>query len=150
AAGVTPIAIGAKDGWPAEHWYMAFLVQRCGVETVYKAIEKNGAKFTDECFVQAAADLQQLAQKGYLSAGATRDDYGNSQAPLPPGQAAFFQTGSWFASGWEQNPPTFKVGIMPFPRMKDSRFTSDVTGAVTHVFAIPTGAKNPEAARKVL
>ena len=53
AAGVTPIALGAIDGWPAEHWWMAFLVQRCGVETVYQAIEQNGASFTDECFVQA-------------------------------------------------------------------------------------------------
>ncbi len=39
---------------------------------------------------------------------------------------------------------------MPFPRMADSQFTSDVTGAVTHVFGIPTAAKNPEAARAVL
>ena len=150
AAGVTPISLGAIDGWPAEHWYMAFLVQRCGVETIYQAIEQNGASFTDECFVQAAADLQALAQGGYLSAGATSDDYGTAQALFLSGQAAFFQTGSWFAAGWEQTPPTFEVGIMPFPRMADSEFTEDVTGAVTHVLAIPTDAKNPEAARQVL
>lgn len=150
AAGVTPIALGAIDGWPAEHWYMAFLVQRCGVETVYQAIEQNGASFTDECFVQAAADLQALAQGGYLSAGATGDDYGTSQAVFLSGQAAFFQTGSWFASGWEQNPPKFEVGIMPFPRFEDAAFPEDVTGAVTHVFAIPSGAQNPEGAKAVL
>jgi raffinose/stachyose/melibiose transport system substrate-binding protein len=149
-AGVTPIALGAIDGWPAEHWYMNFLVQRCGVETTYKAIEQNGATFTDECFVQAAADLQSLAQNGYLSPGATSDDYGTAQALFLSGQAAFFQTGSWFASGWEQNPPKFDVGIMPFPRMADAAFPNDVTGAVTHVFGIPTGAKNPEAAMAVL
>jgi raffinose/stachyose/melibiose transport system substrate-binding protein len=149
-AGVTPIAIGAIDGWPAEHWYMAFLVQRCGVETIYQAIEQSGASFTDECFVQAAADLQQLAQAGYLSPGATSDDYGTAQALFLAGQAAFFQTGSWFASGWEETPPAFDVGIMPFPRMEESEFTADVTGAITHVIAIPSGAENPEAAMAVL
>ncbi len=148
--GVTPIALGAVDGWPAEHWYMAFLVQRCGVATVYQAIERNGASFTDPCFVQAAADLQSLAEGGYFSAGATGDDYGTSQAVFLSGQAAFFQTGSWFASGWEETPPTFEVGIMPFPRMADSAFPQDVTGAVTHVFSIPTGAQNPEGAMAML
>jgi raffinose/stachyose/melibiose transport system substrate-binding protein len=150
AAGVTPIALGAIDGWPAEHWWMAFLVQRCGVETVYNAIEQNGATFTDDCFVQAAADLQALAQNQYVSAGATGEDYPTAQAVFLSGQAAFFQTGSWFASGWEQTPPSFDVGIMPFPRFGDAAFAEDVTGAVTHVFAIPTGAQNPEAAMEVL
>jgi raffinose/stachyose/melibiose transport system substrate-binding protein len=150
AAGVTPISIGAIDGWPAEHWWMAFLVQRCGVETIYQAIEMSGASFTDECFVQAAADLQQLAQGGYFSVGATSDNFDTAQALFLSGQAAFFQTGSWFAAGWEANPPTFDVGIMPFPRMADSEFSSDVTGAVTHVLGIPTGGENPEAAREVL
>ncbi len=150
AAGVTPIALGAIDGWPAEHWWMAFLVQRCGVETIYQAIEQNGASFTDDCFVQAAADLQALAQNEYVSPGATGEDYATSQAVFLSGQAAFYQTGSWFASGWEQNPPTFDVGIMPFPRFEDAEFAEDVTGAVTHVFAIPTGAQNPEAAMEVL
>ncbi len=147
---VAPIALGAIDGWPAEHWYMAFLVQRCGVATVYQAIEQSGASFTDPCFVQAAADLQSLAEGDSFSAGATGDDYGTAQAVFLSGQAAFFQTGSWFASGWEQTPPSFDVGIMPFPRMADAAFPADVTGAVTHVFAIPTGADNPEAAREVL
>ncbi len=150
AAGITPIALGAKDGWPSSHWYMAFLVQRCGVETVYQAIDGEGASFTDECFVQAAADLQNLAQLGYLSPGVASDDYGTGQALFLAGRAAFFQTGSWFASGWEQTPPKFDVGIMPFPRISDAANSTDVTGAVTHVLAIPTGADNPEAAMAVL
>jgi len=150
AAGVTPIALGARDGWPSTHWYMAFLVQRCGVETVYQAIEQEGASFTDECFVQAAADLQNLAQAGYFSPGVASDDFGTAQALFLAGRAAFFQTGSWFASGWEQTPPTFDVGIMPFPRFADAANTEDVTGAVTHVLAIPSAAANPEAAMEVL
>lgn len=148
--GVTPIAFGGKDGWPGEHWYMAFLVQRCGVEGVYKAIEGTGATFNDSCFIQAATDFQNLVQKEYFSAGAASDDYGTAQAIFLSGKAAFFQTGSWFASGWEQEPPKIKIGIMTFPRMSDSAYPDDVTGAVTHVYGIPTKAQNPEAAMQVL
>ncbi len=150
AAGIAPIALGNKAGWPGTHWWMAFLVQRCGVETVYSAIRMEGAKFTDACFVEAAADLQNLATSGYLSAGAASDDYGTAQAVFLSGKAAFFQTGSWFASGWEQDPPPFEVGIMPFPRFEGTEFTGDVIGAVTHVFGVPSGAKNKDAALEIL
>lgn len=152
-AGVTPIALGNQAGWPGEHWWMGFLVQRCGVDTVYSAIRMEGAKFTDACFVQAAADFQNLAQSGYLSAGAASDDYGLGQAVFESGQAAFFQTGAWYASGWDQpgqTPTPFDIEIMPFPRFSDAANQEDVFGAITHVFGVPTNAQNKEAALEVL
>jgi ABC-type glycerol-3-phosphate transport system substrate-binding protein len=149
-AGITPIALGNKDGWPGEHWWMAFLVQRCGVDTVYQAIRGEGAQFTDQCFVQASEDLQNLSEQGFLSPGAVSDDYGTAQAVFLSGQAAFFQTGSWFASGWEQDPPPFEVGIMEFPRWSGTEHSGDVIGAVTHTFGIPANAKNKEGAMQFL
>jgi ABC-type glycerol-3-phosphate transport system substrate-binding protein len=153
AAGITPIALGNQAGWPGEHWWMGFLVQRCGVDTVYQAIHKEGAKFTDACFVQAAADFQNLAKSGYLSPGAASDDYGLGQALFESGKAAFFQTGAWYASGWDQpgNTPTpFKISIMPFPRFTDAANQEDVFGAITHVWGVPSNAKNKDAALSVL
>ena len=149
-AGVTPISIGAKDGWPAEHWWMLFLVQRCGVATVEKAETKNGAKFTDPCFVQAAQDLATLGERGFFSKGAASDDYGTALSVYRAGKSAFFQTGSWLASGLESEPTTFSTGILTFPRMADDKHPGDITGAITHVFGIPTKAKNPEGARAFL
>lgn len=149
-AGITPIALGNKDGWPGEHWWMNFLVQRVGVETIYKAINREGAKFTDAGFVQAAADLQSLAKNGYLSLGAASDDYGAAQAIFLSGKAAFFQTGSWFAGGWETQKPAFTPGIMPFPAFSDNPNPGNVTGAVTHVIAVPAKAPNKAAAIKFL
>lgn len=151
-AGIIPIAVGGKDGWPAEHWWMNFLVQRCGVETVYQALRGEGASFTDECFVQAAADVQFLAENEYFSPGAAGEDYGTAQAVFESGQAAFFQTGSWFTSGWgqEEEPPAFETRIMPFPRWEDAANTTDVTGAVTHVWAVAENGRNKEGALAVL
>ena len=152
-AGVTPVALGNQAGWPGEHWWMGFLVQRCGVDTVYSAIRQEGAKFTDECFVQAATDFQNLAKSGFLSPGAASDDYGLGQAVFESGKAAFFQTGAWYASGWDQpgqTPTPFEIAIMPFPRFSDAANQEDVFGAITHVFAVPSNAKNKEAALSVL
>jgi len=149
-AGIAPIAIGAKDGWPAEHWWMLFLVQRCGVATVEKAEAKSGAKFTDPCFVQAAEDLASLSAKGYFSKGAASDDYGTALSVYRAGKAAFFQTGSWLAGGLVSEPTTFATEILPFPRMADDQHPGDIVGAVTHVFGIPSKAKNPDGARAYL
>lgn len=148
--GVTPVAIGAKDGWPAEHWWMNFIVQRCGVEHMYDVIEDRGAKFTDDCFVQAARDLADLADRGAFPEGAAGDDYGAALSIFGAGKSAFMQTGSWYAAQLSEEPPKFDYGIVPFPRVDGTEFPDDITGAVTHVFGIPAKADNPEGARALL
>ena len=149
-AGIAPISLGSSDGWPGMHWWMAFLVQRCGVATVYDAIEQNGAQFTDPCFIEAANDLVELNEGGYFSAGAASDDYGASQAIFRSGQAAFFHTGSWFAAGLADDPPDFEVGIMPFPEFVDNEHPGNIIGAVTHTFGVPSDAANPDGAMAFL
>ena len=37
AAGVAPIALGAKDAWPAAHWYYYFALRECSQATMNKA-----------------------------------------------------------------------------------------------------------------
>lgn len=32
--GVAPIALGAKDAWPAAHWYYHFALRACSPETL--------------------------------------------------------------------------------------------------------------------
>ena len=37
ATGVAPIALGAKDAWPAAHWYFNFALRECSSATLEKA-----------------------------------------------------------------------------------------------------------------
>lgn len=68
-AGLTPIAVGAKDKWPAAHYWYNFALRACPTAVMQQAgIDK---KFDDPCFVKAGDELQAFLdaepfQKGFL------------------------------------------------------------------------------------
>ena len=55
AINVAPIAVGAKDAWPAAHWYYNFALRECS-QSVMNATAKS-LKFTDPCWTKAGDDL---------------------------------------------------------------------------------------------
>ena len=55
ATGVAPIALGAKDAWPAAHWYYYFALRECSQATMNAA--GTTLKFTDPCWTKAGEDL---------------------------------------------------------------------------------------------
>jgi raffinose/stachyose/melibiose transport system substrate-binding protein len=56
AAGLVPIAVGAKDKWPAAHYWYNFALRDCATAVLQKAgVDK---KFTDACFTKAGDDLK--------------------------------------------------------------------------------------------
>src|SRR6202030_4366580 len=52
---VAPIAVGAKDAWPAAHWYYNFALRECSQATMNTA--GTSLKFTDPCWTKAGDDL---------------------------------------------------------------------------------------------
>ena len=53
-AGVDPIALGAKDAWPAAHWYYFFALRECSQETMNEAAANRS--FDDPCWLKAGAE----------------------------------------------------------------------------------------------
>lgn len=149
-AGIAPIAMGDSAGWPAEHYWMAYLVQNCGVEKVYDALALDGsASFTDECFVKSAADLQYLAQNGYFTAGMASDDFDVAQALFVSGVTPFFHTGTWLLGDFPDD-AGFQLSMFPFPRFEDAAVNNEIIGAVTITFGIASGSKHQEEAMEFL
>jgi raffinose/stachyose/melibiose transport system substrate-binding protein len=72
-AGIDPIALGAKDAWPAAHWFFFFALRECSPEALNKsAVSKT---FTDPCWLKAGQDLETFAgttpyNKGFLTTAA--------------------------------------------------------------------------------
>lgn len=130
AAGITPIALGGGDKWPAMY-YFAYFALRLGGPDAFADLDK-GKGFNDPLFVKAARMVSDLAalkpfQDGFL--GATYNDEG---ALMGNGQAAMELMGQW-APNVQNDSSTSKKGIgsklgcAPFPAVAGGK------GKVTEV-----------------
>ncbi|HEY3437268.1 MAG TPA: extracellular solute-binding protein [Actinotalea sp.] len=121
AAGIEPIALGAKDAWPAAHWYYFFALRECSQDTMAKAAKDR--KFDDSCWLQAGKDLQDFAaaqpfNQGFLTTSA-QQGAGSSAGLLANHKAAMELMGAWdpgvIASLTPDQKPLPDLGWFPFP-----------------------------------
>ncbi|WP_448630552.1 extracellular solute-binding protein [Cellulomonas soli] len=121
AAGIAPIALGAKDAWPAAHWYYFFALRECSPETMDKAAKDMS--FDDKCWKTAGEDLQSFAavepfNEGYLTTTA-QQGAGSSAGLLANHQAAMELMGAWepgvVASLTPDGTSLKDLGWFPFP-----------------------------------
>jgi multiple sugar transport system substrate-binding protein/raffinose/stachyose/melibiose transport system substrate-binding protein len=121
SADITPIALGAKDAWPAAHWFYFFALRECSQETLEAAAESRS--FDDECWLAAGEDLQALAetepfQDGYLTATA-QQGAGSSAGLIANHEAAMELMGAWnpgvIAGLTPDQKPLQDLGWFPFP-----------------------------------
>ncbi|MBM7036606.1 extracellular solute-binding protein [Vibrio ulleungensis] len=109
AAGITPLALGASEGWPA-HFYYSYLAMRIGGPDIFKNAIENG--FGDPAFLEAAVQLKRLADMKPFQNGYMAQDTGAAFALFGNGQAAMQLQGVW---GYkiQQDNSTSKQGISP-------------------------------------
>ena len=118
AAGITPIALGGGDKWPAMYYFAYFALRIGGPDTF--ANLSAGKGFNDPTFIKAAQMLADLTaiqpfQDGYL--GTTYTDEG---ALMGNGGAAMELMGQWAPNVQNDSSTTKKglgdkLGCAPFP-----------------------------------
>ncbi|MGW6901395.1 extracellular solute-binding protein [Streptomyces sp. NBC_00624] len=118
---VAPIAVGAKDAWPAAHWYYNFALRACSQETM--AATAKSLKFTDPCWTKAGDDLASFLkvdpfQKGFLTTS-SQQGAGSSAGMLANHKAAMELMGNWnpgvIAGLTKDQKPLPDLGWFPFP-----------------------------------
>ncbi|QLJ03431.1 extracellular solute-binding protein [Streptomyces sp. NEAU-sy36] len=123
AAGVAPIAVGAKDAWPAAHWYYNLALRECGQDTMTKAGKE--LKFTDPCWTKAGDDLASFLktdpfQKGFLTTS-SQQGAGSSAGMVANHKAAMELMGNWQPGVYSTLTPNKKqlpdLGWFPFPKV---------------------------------
>jgi raffinose/stachyose/melibiose transport system substrate-binding protein len=132
AANITPVAVGAKDAWPAAHWYYNFALRECSQATMNTA--GQSLKFTDPCWTKAGDDLQSFLKVNPFQAGflttAAQVGAGSSAGLLANHKAAMELMGAWepgtVASLTPNQKPLPDLRWFPFP-------------------AVPGGAGDPSA-----
>jgi raffinose/stachyose/melibiose transport system substrate-binding protein len=127
AAGITPIALGGGDKWPAMHAWSYIALRLGGAQLFQDTFSgKNKKGFEDPTFIKAGQMLADLAalkpyQDGFL--GAT---YNNEAALVGNGVAAMEIMGQW-APNVQNDESTSKKGLgdklgcAPFPAIKGGK-----------------------------
>jgi len=96
-AGLVPIAVGAKDKWPAAHYWYNFALRNCSTKVMQQAsVDK---KFTDACFTKAGDDLNAFLgtkpfNEGFLATPAQQGAT-SSAGLVANGKAAMELMGHW-------------------------------------------------------
>jgi raffinose/stachyose/melibiose transport system substrate-binding protein len=97
SAGITPIAIGAKDRWPSAFWWDYLAVRYCSQKTMQQA--QVSFRFNDPCWVKAGVATEQIRdaepfQKGFLGTPA-QQGAASSAGLIGNGKAAMELMGHW-------------------------------------------------------
>lgn len=125
--GVSPIALGAKDAWPAAHWFYWFALRECAGSTMEKTADSKS--FSDGCWLKAAEDLQKFSQTkpfndGFLTTSA-QQGAGSSAGLVANHQAAMELMGAWdpgvIASLTPDQKPLPDLGFYPFPEVSGGK-----------------------------
>ncbi|MCB0910170.1 MAG: extracellular solute-binding protein [Propionibacteriaceae bacterium] len=121
AAGITPIALGGKDAWPAAHWYYFMALRDCSKDVMDAAAASKD--FSDPCWTKAGEDLKAFADtdpfnKGFLTTSA-QQGAGSSAGMLANHKAAMELMGAWepgvVASLTPSGTSLEDLGWFPFP-----------------------------------
>jgi len=121
ASGVAAVAVGAKDAWPAGHWYYNFALRECS-ESVLNAAAKT-LTFTDGCFLKAGKDVDAFNKTNPFNDGflttAAQQGAGSSAGLVANHKAAMELMGAWdpgvIASLTPDQKPLPDLGWFPFP-----------------------------------
>lgn len=149
-AGVTPIALGGKDAWPAAHWYFWFALRECSQKAFDEA--SNDMNFSDECWIQAGNDVQNLLDldgfnDGFLTTSAQQG--ASSSAGLLANHLASMELmGGWEPGVVRDLTPDKKdmadLGYIPFPEMPNE--DGNPTAMLAGVDGMSVGAWAPDEA----
>ncbi|HLT83219.1 MAG TPA: extracellular solute-binding protein [Phototrophicaceae bacterium] len=124
-AGIEPISVGAGDKWPAAHYWYYFSVRECSEDVLIEAGETMD--FSDECFIRAGEDLEELVAAEPFNAGflATPAQTGPTSASglLATEQVAMELAGHWepgVMQGLTEDNQGLgdKTGWFPFPQVE--------------------------------
>ena len=112
-AGMTPMAVGDKEGWEGGHLLSMALSSAVGSDGM-EALVSGEKPWTSPEVVEALELWRSFNEAGYLPESPTSVDYDTSTAQFFSGDAAMIPTGSWLVAEIEDN-ADFEVGYVPFP-----------------------------------
>lgn len=152
SGGVTPIALGAKDRWPAQFWF-DFLLLRTVPYEFRERLMAGSASYDDPKVHAVFARWAELIEKGYFNAAPNDAAWDkDANAMVHDGKAAMTLMGTWNLGHLAQKPyewvPGKDYGFFPFP-MIVPEIPAVALGPIDGI-VIPKKAQNLPGAKEAL
>ncbi len=150
--GITPMAVGEKDGWPGIFYQNILAIRTAGTKMCNLALNKQ-ASFDRPEFRESAEKLVELIKAGAFDSKCmdlTRDE---AEEDFKHGRAAMYYNGSWLAGSLEEIgcPVKGKVTARNFPVLEDGGGDSNgFLGGAIDTFMISINTKHKEEAASAL
>ena len=148
AADVTPMVLGAKDGWHIGMIQNALAVRTAGPDYVNQALAGEATLDTPE-IVRSAQLLVDLNNAGAFVKGTMGIGADEAQEEFYMGLVPMYYGGSWVASGCdnEENELQGKVKVVPMPTVEGGKGDATTySGGVIDMMMINSATKNPDVA----
>ncbi|NLP83237.1 extracellular solute-binding protein [Microbacterium sp. CFH 90308] len=149
AAGITPMALGAKDDWILPIFADIIGSARYGGSEFEQRVLSGETDFTDPDYV-ASLELITDVQK-YLTPDVVGVSYTDSQIQFSSGQAAQFPGGSFEIATFRNQAPELELGSYQVPLPEGAVLDAPVSPAYADGnFAVNSKSENKEAAFELL
>ena len=137
-SGITPIALGNKDSWPATFWFQYGELRRQGPDVVGKFNAKDPSATFGASAQASLSDMKSLVDKGYFSTGLNGMSDQDANLLFLNSQAAMVLNGTWQIGSSADAPSGFELGYFPFPSVNGGNpsYSSDTVAGVAAAFAI--------------
>lgn len=146
--GVTPLALGAKDGWLAGFLYESIAMREVGAEKVNQVLLGEEV-FDNQGFVSAAEKMNELYKAGFLGENPLEDGEAEANAKFLGGRAAMRLTGSWFASdidSADDSDVKDHIVVTTFPITREEGAVTDYGGGSNSSFFVNKSTDHPKEA----
>jgi len=116
AAGITPLSVGARDGWPLMHVWQAVAHTNVSYD-VLRALEDRdpSASYEDPAILAAAHKITEWAELGYLGADVVANSFVDANNLFINGDVAMNVGGTWVQADFRG--AEFEVGFFAMPQM---------------------------------
>lgn len=146
AKGITPIALGAKDRWPAMFWNAILNLRVGGMDASNAALKKTGSFDTPE-FVEASNKYKELLDAKAFGEHMLGTSYDDSINMFLTGKAAMLYMGAWVNGQIEAEDSPVKGKVVPikFPTIPGGKGNADEWfGGSGETFVINANIENKE------
>lgn len=147
--GITPIALGSKNRWPAQFWFDYIILRTAG--PAYRArLVEGKASYNDPQVVHAMKLWKGLVDDGFFVKNSNADTWTDAADRVSRGEAAMTLMGTWITGYWDNHKlqPGVDYDFFVFPTIK--RNVPQAALGPVDGWVISKNAKDPASAEKLL